>query len=745
MTTSASSPTMIGRDSELARLREVLAEAARGATRAVVIGGEAGIGKTRLLREFEADVAGSVLLLRGQCVDLGAVAAPYAPIKSVLRALVEAVGGETMVAAAGPGKGALIALLPELAAVEGSASAPAGQGSIPGGGDPIAASSDQLHEAVAVLLENFSRDTPVLVVIEDLQWVDGASLNMLRFLFRALSSGRILLVLSYRSDDVSRGHPLRGFLSELERSRSIERRELKRLNRAQVRKQAKAILGAIPPAEVIESVFLRSEGVPFFVEELLGLEGCSTREELPDTLRELLLARYERLSEPTQHLLRLVSAGGVSVAHELLAGVYAGTSDELDTAAREAVLANVLLADDDSYSFRHALVREAIHADLVPGERARFHARYAEALEADSGTRRVAAEVSHHWIAAHHVAKAFPASLLAMSEARAAYAYSTAAQMGERALELWEQVPEAERIAGMDKIDLIGRTASHLRNAGEGERSLAMVNLALEECPREDGLRYARLLRDKAFYLANAGKPGSIPMLEQALDLVPPGTPGEMRATLLASLAGRFMIEARLGEAIEMAEAALIEAVAVGSARYSSISANIAGVSRVSNGQIEDGLAELERARVLADGDSSATLRHRVNASDVMYLLGRYEEAVELAEDGLAKARELGVERSSGVILASNAVDPLFALGQWERAETLIDRGLALDPPLAFKVYLQRDRLWAMLWRGDPDEAAQQFRSLRGSMAGIIEVEMQTRLGVARVAGEIALAQGDLD
>ncbi|MGO4690816.1 helix-turn-helix transcriptional regulator [Glaciibacter sp. 2TAF33] len=753
MKSSASSAAMIGRESDLADLHAVLADSLLGIQRCVVIAGEAGIGKSRLLEEFQAETRDRVLALVGQCVDLGTVGAPYAPIMGVLRDLVSVMGAEAVNRAAGPGRAALWALLPELkeaalkeAALKEAALSEATGFPEPAAGTPVQETGlNHLHEVVAVLLENFSRQTPLLVVIEDLHWADGATLNLLRFLLKVVTRGRMMFVLSYRSDDVPRGHPLRGFLSELERSRRIVRSELGRLTRAQVLRQAQAILGSPPGAEAFESVFERSEGVPFFVEELLGIDDCDDGGVLPETLRELLLARYERLSPPTQHLLRLISAGGVRVRHDLLSVVFEGDADALDVGAREAVLANVLVADVDSYAFRHALVREAIQADLLPGERTRFHTRFAEALEALPQDRRVAVEIAYHWTAAHNVSRAFPASLTAMAEAKASYAYSTAAQMGERALELWDQVPHPDHVATRTKIDLMGQTASALRNAGKGERSLAMVNQALAECPPDDGFRYARLLRDKAYYLATSGSLGSIELLKEALALVPEGSPGDLRSTILTGLAARFMIEARPAEAIAFGEEGLAEAQRVGSARYSSVAANMIGIASINRGQVDHGMAQLERARQLAEGDGSALLRYRVNYSDMLHLLGRYREAVTVAERGLVRARELGLERSSGVILASNAVDPLFALGEWDRADTLIQRGLDLDPPLAFAVYMHRARLRSILWRGDSEAAAQQLRAVRSMMSNLSEVEMQTRLGTAQMAGEIALACGDLD
>ncbi len=390
-----SSSTLIGRAADLRELDALYAQVVAGEPRAVVVAGEAGIGKSRLLAEFTARSADSARVLRGQCVDLGEVAPPYAPITAVLRELVAQVGTDRVLEAAGPGWDTIGVLLPEL-------------------GDHVTggASENRLHEGVALLLEHFARESPVILVIEDLHWADEATLTVLRFLLRAVASGPIMIVLSYRSDDVHRGHPLRVFLTEIERGRRAKRLELRRLTRAQVRKQAQSILGRTPDFDLVESVFERSEGVPFFVEELVGCEDSV----LPETLRDVLLARYERLDEATQYFLRVVSAGGLRVEHELVEEVFDRGAEQLDAAARAAVVANVLVVDDSAYTFRHALVREAVHGDLLPGERTRFHARYAEVL-ADREKPGDITEIAYHWHAANNHDKAFPAKIAAMRSA----------------------------------------------------------------------------------------------------------------------------------------------------------------------------------------------------------------------------------------------------------------------------------------------------------------------------------------
>lgn len=714
---------MIGRDGDLRDLRSILGDAAAGKPQAVIVAGEAGIGKTRLLHEFAAEAGAKALVISGQCVDLGHVATPYAPITTLLRTLIDLIGAEAVLAAAGPGRETLGVLLPELS-----------------GPDTDWTSENRMHEVVAVLLEHLARERCLVVLIEDLHWADEATLAVLRFLLRAVAQVPLMIVMTYRSDDVGRGHPLRTFLSEIERARRARRITLKRLTRAQIRKQAAEILGHSPDFEFLESLYERSEGVPFFVEELLGIGDGLDRELLPETLRDLLLARYERLDEPTQYFLRVLSAGGISVRHDLVAAVHDRDDDDFDSVARRAVQANVLVAGDTGYSFRHALVREAVHGDLLPGERSRFHTRYAEALEADGAGSKT--EIAYHWDAANNAQRAFPAALAAMKRAHEAYAHMTAARMGERALDLWDVVDRPEAVAGRPRHQLVRHTASALRLAGEVERSLTLINFALDEGEAQ-GADRASLLAAKAASLAHLSQQGSIPLLQAALALVPDGSDEALRADLMTRLAARFMIEGRLDAAVEQATCALELAQRLGLAGAASIAANLRGVTRAHLGAVEDGLADMALAEHLAAEDDDALLRFRVNHSDLLRLLGRDAESLRVAEVGIDRARTLGVERTSGAILASNAIEPLFSLGDWPRATAMLDRALALEPPLAFRAYLYRSKIWSILWGGDLVEAERRFRQWRPNLLELAEVELQTRLQFIGLASELALAQGD--
>ncbi|MGA7203585.1 MAG: AAA family ATPase [Specibacter sp.] len=718
---------MIGRDAELDALADSFAQAAANMPQAVMIGGEAGLGKTRLVREFLAGLPGQARTITGQCVDLGALAPPYAPITGVLRSLAAQIGMAELIELAGPGREALALLLPEA-----------------GPAPDRNANGNRVLDAVMTVLERSCADVPTVMVVEDLHWADDATLTVLRFILRALAGGCFLLVMTYRTDDIGRGHPLRAFLSELERGRQAKSIRLERLTKDQVRDQVEAITGKAAGYELLENMYTRSEGVPFFVEELLGLPDCNAADELPSTLQELLLARYDRLDEPVQYFLRAMAAGGVNVLHSRALAVYDRTPAEFEASARAAQHANLLRFDGTGYAFRHALVREAIHADLLPGERNRFHTRYAEVTGEDATARRESAEIAYHWRAANLPEKTFAASVAAMGDAECSYAYSTAASMGEQALELWERIPNAEDIAGMPRFALMARTASAHNLAGSGERSLAVIRLAIADGGAR-GPKLAALLADQSRYLGFNAREGSIPLLLRALELVPAGTDEPLRAGMLNRLAARYMLEANLDQAILVAGEAMALAEATKNAAEQSVAANLRGVSRIMAGELDAGLADIEAAEPLALGDPDALLRYRVNYSDILHLLGRYDDAVRVAEEGIARARERGVERTTGALLSSNAVEPLFARGDWLRAAVLLERNLALSPPATFLGYLLRSKTVATLWAGKGEEAESLLRRWQPLLRGLAAMEVQARLPLATVRAEVAWVRGDLD
>ncbi|PFG29701.1 putative ATPase [Paramicrobacterium agarici] len=724
--------SMVGRDAELSALSDIFARSLAGSPHVALVAGEAGIGKTRLLREFQEHARTRANVAVGQCIDYGATPVPYAPIVSILRTIVADMGAEAAREVAGPGRDALLLLLPEL-----------GDGPL----DWSEVSASRLHDVIAVLIEAYAQQAPLVVMIEDLHWADDSTLTMLRFLMRAITNVRVLIVVSVRSEDVGRGSAVHTFLAESERARLMERIELTRLDRQQVRDLAETFRRSPLDDDALDRVFDRTEGVPFFVEEL---SSC-TEGAMPDTLRDLLLARYDALDATAQRIVRVLSASNGWLPHVILRDVVDESDADLDDAVRAGVQASILEVDRDAYCFRHSLLREAAQGELLPGERGRVHLAYARAFEQHPEID-AEYEIAHHWNAAGDSPRALASAVTAMMSAKKAYAYATASQLGELAIELWERVPDAEDLTGTTRVRLLSTVASMHRNAGSGERAIAVVNAALDEADRSpvEPALFVRLLRDKAQYLANIGRPGAVELLIDALALMgdvddehPSHVHDEkLRANLLNMLAARYMLAGKAHEAIVTAATAHDVAMAAGERSEQSVAANLRGMSRAQLGDIDEALADLERARENAI-DSSSRLRFSVNYSDLLNLLGRYQEAIDVARAGLARAIELGVERSSGAIMLHNLIDPLFALGDIDEAERIIDRTLSLGSLTVPQSYTQRTRVQALLWRGDTATAkrlAEQW--LPGfDVTATVERQLWWASGTLRV--ELALADRD--
>lgn len=695
MPPSAPSAEMVGRAAELAEVRRLFAGVREGVPAALLVEGEAGIGKSRLVREFAAEIDPTADVHVGWCLDLGASRTPYGPLTGILRSIVTRMGVERVRESVGVGAEALGMLLPELV------DAPT---------DRERTSPERLRDAIASLIEASAESGPQVLVVEDLHWADESTLAILSFLLRALGRGRILLLITCRSDDVRRGDAVSRFIGEATRGRLLERLTLTRLDEGAVRELAEQITGHPLTETALDRMQERAEGVPFFIEEIAG---CANG-PLPDGLRDLLLARFDRLGDDAQHVVQVASGAERPLTHPLITHLVDLPEQRLDEAIREATRSGILVVVDDDYRFRHALLREAVHDDLLPGERARLHRAYAETLEAqcaDSDTGDAAA-LAYHWQLAQDDRKALIAAAEAMRHAKTRYAFASAARFGELILELWPQVPDAAEAAGIDRLDLLLVLGSILRNAGDGERALAVANVALAEVDPEtiDPRLHARLLRNKALYLVNLGRLGAIPLLQQALAIAEEHVGDEVfRAELLNRLASRRMIAGDREEAIRLADEAERAAAGAESTDQLSIAANVRGGSLAHLGHVEEGVREYARAYELATG-SDAEMRYRVNYSDLLTLLGRYREAVEVAEEGLRRARELRVERTSGSIMAQNMVVPLLELGEIGRVEEMLSRDFVQGTLRVFRMYMSMTRVRVLAWRGRSTEAAEMLR-----------------------------------
>jgi AAA ATPase-like protein len=523
-----SGPVLVGRSGQLSALETALAETANGRPSAVVVGGEAGVGKSRLVGEFTDRSRGAgVRVLTGGCLELGADGLPFAPFTSVLRELVRDLGAAGVAELLPSGSARELArLLPEFGE--------------PAGADDAGEARARLFEQLLILLECLAEAGPVVLVIEDMHWADRSSRDLLAFLIRNQPSAEgLLIVVTYRSDELHRAHPLRPPLAELDRIAWVTRMDLGRLTRQDTGQLTAQLTGRKPDDGLLAAVYDRSQGNPLFIEALLGVGGPGS--DLPESLRDLLVAGVRRLPDEAQGVVRVASAGGDRTGHGLLAAVTGLDGAALARALRPAVAANVLLTDADGYVFRHALIREAVHDELLPGERAQVHRRFAEAIGAEPALvppGRAPGEQSWHWYAAHDMTRALASAWEAAGQAARALAYAEQLVMLSRVLELWEQVQGAAERIGADHAAVLEAAAGAAELAGEDDRGLMLAQAALAEIDAgAEPVRAALVLVTLGHLEYHLGRAGYAEDLREALRLVPADPPSPARARALEMLA----------------------------------------------------------------------------------------------------------------------------------------------------------------------------------------------------------------
>ncbi|MEU3900992.1 AAA family ATPase [Streptomyces sp. NPDC045251] len=769
--TRSVSPVFVGRAGELATLHDALVRAASAEPQALLLGGEAGVGKTRLVEEF-ADAArrqGAVVALGG-CVEIGADGLPFAPFSTALRALRRQLPGELADAAAGQEE-ELARLLPEL----GDPAAG------PGTGRHDEESMARLFELTARLLERVAARHTVVLVLEDLHWADASTRHLIAYLVRTLRTGRLVVLATYRSDDIHRRHPLRPLLAELDRLRTVRRIELGRFTRDEVGRQIAGILAYEPDPLQVDEIFERSDGNAFFVEELAvaAHEGCCTG--LTDSLRDLLLVRVEALSESAQRVARTVAEGGSTVEYRLLAAVASLAEDDLIEALRAAVGANILLPapDGDGYRFRHSLVREAVADDLLPGERSRLNRRYAEALDADPtlvpATERVM-RLASYWYHAHDPARALPAVLDASVEARRRHAYSEQLRLLERAMELWDSVPDDVRAtlrpvdytevyppcgcdpetAPLRYLDLMAEAAVAGRLCGERERALKITKRALRLLEEEheagagipasgrDPQRAAWFWTQRSLLVQAQGRGDGWRELGIAQELVRGLPPSQVHAEVLAMAANWSMLHDPGPDAVVAAERAVEYARMVGADDIELNARLTLGGLMVDAGHIDAGLAEMYQVRdlVVAQGSSAVVARSHVNLPSVLESVGRSEDALGILREGVELTRRMGLLESEAWVWG-NLSESLISLGRWDEALEAAARASAPGRGPAPRGGAALKRAVVALARGGTAEAAHLLAEARAAY-GTHDPMPQYRLPLAALALGIAAAEGRL-
>jgi DNA-binding CsgD family transcriptional regulator/tetratricopeptide (TPR) repeat protein len=744
---------LLGRQEELAFLGAAARSAQDGDAGMVVVGGEAGIGKTCLLDHQAARAAqAGWRVLRGACVELGAEGLPLAAITTVLRELARDPGPDRLTRLLPAARG-LLELLPEYG--------PAARTRREDGGPRLF----ELAELFAALLRRLAEERPVLLVVDDLHWADRTTRELLGYLARTLRPARVLLLAAYRDDDLDRAHPLPPYLAALERLPGVRRLRLARLTRAEVGELVAGVLGRRPDDRLVETVYRRSGGNPFFAEELAraaarpedalptalpdtlpgtppgtlpGTPPDTPPDGLPDTVRDLLLHRVDRLPPDARATVRLAAVGGPCVPYELLRRTSGLDEAALLGTLRTAVDARILVPERDGYRFRHALLREVVLADLLPAERVRLHRAFAEAIdgapEALAPERR-AAEAAFHWYGAQEPRRALPALLRAAETAEAMHAHAEQAQMLRRALRVWP----VDAARGPERRETWLKAIMASLWAGEDAASLDLTAQALAEAGDDRSPQTAMLLALRAMALTNVGDREALACAERAVALTPEAD-SPARARVLDVYGVVLLLFGSPERARAVAEEAVRVARAAGDLGTLANALVTAGAAEAQRGAPEAGLAALAEGRELARsrGDVVRLTRAELNTVDALAWAGRGDEAMAMARAGLGTAEAAGLDRTLGTFLRVAIAGLLLRRGDWDEADRTAAAALGEDPAGGPGALLHALRGEVALLRGET-EAARERLALARALAGENPGMPLVAVTLARLAAEIAL------
>ncbi|MEU9054887.1 AAA family ATPase [Streptomyces sp. NPDC048384] len=689
--TSFTTP-LIGREGEFARLSTALERARDGEARAVLIAGDAGVGKTRVLDEVAGRAArDGMVVLTGHCVDLGDVGLPYLPFTEVLGVLA---GDERFadVLAAHPVVGRLL------------------------GGDTDAVSDRlRLFEGIAGLLADLADVAPVLLVLEDLHWADQSSRDLLRFL---LSRGilqrpaggapahRLAVFASYRADDLHRRHPLRPLLAELVRLPAVERLELRPMADTEVARLVRAVQERPLPDSTVRRIVERAEGNAFYAEELVAATDTGAG-GVPGGLADVLLIRFEQLSDTAQQVLRTAAVAGRRVEHDLLRGAVGIPEEELESALREALGRQLLVAGEGgTYAFRHALAREAVYADLLPGERARLHGAFARLLAGRGRPDETAAERAHHYRESHDLAEALAASLEAADHAHRVGAPAEELRHLESALDLWSSVEPSARPSGegTDRVTLTLRASAAAAHAGESHRAVSLTRSVLAAPGQDTDTELAARVRYTLAgnLLGVDSLTAAFAYSSEALALIPAEPPSR---TWVWAAATHVLAARQVGEnetALRVAREALrtAEKLQVTDARADlliSLAVLEAGGRRTPQGR-----ARLREARDLArrSGNAPVEMRALFSLAVGCFESGDLEESLPWLTEGLDRARRAGLLSSLYPLeMRYLRLLVLYTLGRWDECVSVAAADAGVLP--AAGGYTTGPALYVSLARGD--------------------------------------------
>lgn len=662
----------------------------------VLVSGDAGIGKTRLLHALASTAHDRGWLVGvGQCLDLGGSPLPYLPIVEAFGRL-EAQSSAVQDALA-TGYVALRRLLPRhrQSATEPSAA--------------NTTDRTELFEAVHRALSDLAAATPLLLIIEDLHWADQSTRDLLNYLFYRGFPAPVSIVGSYRSEDLHRRHPLRAAAAQWGRLPGVERLVLDPLPDSDVRDLVRAIHPEPLAAGEVQAVIERAEGNAFFTEELVAASAMSDG-IVPADLSGLLLVRLDQLDESARQVARAASVAGRHVSHQMLARVVDVDTGHLEDALRAAVDLNVLVAENDRYAFRHALLGEAVYDDLLPGERIRLHSAYVHALQS-AEVPGSAADLARHARAAHDHHTALTASIQAGDESAQMGGPDEALRHYEWALELAED--SADR--SVDVNGLVIRASAAATTAGLISKAIDLVQDRLEQLP--DGTppqsRAALLTALATAIMFSESTMDPLKLTMEALQLVPATPDSELRCQVLHAHAQALSDRQRDEEAVRWGDEAREMARRLGlDDVVTQVTAMLAKLQERTGDAESSKLALKKIIEETHARRDPGEIRAHYHLGGLHFERGRLDEALESYRVGGDRARELGRPYAPyGIDSRGMAGLTSYLLGDWDGALRLVDTAGETPPPVS-EAALSAVAMLVAVGRGEDTAGALLARTL---------------------------------